>query len=148
MTSSFDQELPIMGIYFFKIGLVMHICWTVLMFSEPYLLTIDLQAQIQILDVELSIGNNDKGFFTGKRFFSGVGILYIFYIVVLLVLYILRNTLIRFLSKICENVSLFKKYSISKESDSLKHDILVDLRIETLIDLYKKTLNDFEDVNN
>ena len=45
-TSSFNEDLPFMSINFFKIGLLLHIIWTVLMFTETHLLAIDLTKDI------------------------------------------------------------------------------------------------------
>ena len=45
-TSSFDQDLAFSSIFFFKIAFVLHIVWTVFMFTESHLLTLNISTII------------------------------------------------------------------------------------------------------
>ena len=95
---------------------------------------------------EISIGDLDEEFFAPTRFLSGVGVLYLTYIIFLVVLYILRKTLLNLLQKIC-----FGCFNMCCGKEKGKHtfskDILADLRIEILSDFYKKTVVDYADLN-
>lgn len=100
----------------------------------------------------------ESSFFTADRFASGVGILYIVYLVILIAFYVFRKTLIVVLAKLCflvcpkccrpeSNISDAEARDMELASglDTYSRDFLADLRIETLADKYRKAVVDFHD---
>lgn len=171
-TSSFNQDLPFLAIYFLKVGLVLHIVWTIFMFTETQLLTIDITSAVgafskayadrytEIREKLLAgVGSADEtGLLSADRFASGVGILYLLYLAIATALYVFRKTLIALLIKIGERlcpsccrrpdpdeVQAAKDAELASGHDTYSRDYLADLRIETLADKYRKSVVDLHD---
>lgn len=103
------------------------------------------------------IGETDlPSLFSLERFSDGIGILYLLFIVISIVLYIFRKTVVAVLSKFCICICpcLNKKHAHDDECrdkelaaglDTFSRDFLADLRMETLVDKYRKAVNDLHD---
>ena len=103
-TTSFNQDLPFLAIYFFKVGLVLHIVWTMFIFTETQLLTVDVTAAVGAFSeayaeryretrAKLLAGvaaAEGTSVFSLDRFASGVGILYLFFLVIAAAVYVFR----------------------------------------------------------
>ena len=171
--SSFNQDLPFLSIYFFKAGLILHVLWTVFMFTETQLLTVDITAAMgkisqsyaeKYVKIRASVlagvsYGDETRFLSAERFTSGVGILYLLYLVIMIAFYVFRKTLILLLEKLC--LALCPKcccrardhvhdaeardQELAAGLDTYSRDFLADLRMGTLADKYRKAVVDFHD---
>ena len=111
-TVSFNQDLPNFSIYFFKVGIILHIVMGAFIFTNKKILNSDLldvyEEQAGVSSLADEYASSDVGFFMFliQRFTSGIGIFYLVFIILLIVGFILRQTLGLILGKILE--ALFK----------------------------------------
>lgn len=106
----------------------------------------------------VSYGDETR-FLSEERFTSGVGILYLLYLVILIAFYIFRKTLILVLGKLCLalcpkcccrgrdhiHAEEARDQELAAGLDTFSRDFLADLRMETLADKYRKAVVDFHD---
>jgi len=98
-TVSFNQDLPNFSIYFFKVGIVFHIIMGAFIFTNKNILNSNLlnvyEEASGVTSLADEYAKSDKGFVLMliQRFTSGIGIFYLVFAILLIVLYILRKTL-------------------------------------------------------
>jgi len=171
-TTSFNQDLPFVAIYFFKVGLILHMAWTLFIFTETQLLTIDVTAAVGAFSKAYAekyeetrakmlagvAGSEETSIFSGDRFATGVGILYIFFLLFAAAFYVFRSTFIALLIKagesLCprcfqlpaaEEAEEAKDAELASGLDTYSRDFLADLRVGTLADKYRKSVVDLHD---
>jgi hypothetical protein len=97
-TVSFNQDLPNFSIYFFKVGIVFHIIMGAFIYTNKNILTSNLlnvyEEQAGVTSLADEYAKSDVGFVMMliQRFTSGIGILYLVFTVLLIAMFILRNT--------------------------------------------------------
>ena len=154
--------------------MIVHIVWTIFLFTESQLLTVDITTAVGAFSeayaeryketrTKLLAGvaaSEDSSVFSLDRFASGVGILYLFFLVIATGVYIFRQTLlvaaIKIGEKLCPNccgppdaelVEAAKEAELASGLDTYSRDFLADLRIETLADKYRKAVVDLHDAH-
>lgn len=110
-TTAFNQDLPFFSIYYFKIGIILHILLGAFIFTNGNILSSQNLEMIQNLDEEFEeefIDEDETGLIF--RFTSGIGTMYVSFVSTLIVLYVFKKILGVFLGILLRIIcSPFKK---------------------------------------
>ena len=156
-TSAFNHQMPMDSITYFKAAFYMHVIWTIFMFSETNLLTVNVSGYVGMFgedakntydrmekEIKDKLQNvsagNDNELLDEQRLFSGAGFVYCSFLCLLIVFALIRYIILKFACKIEDD------YEPDPAGYSI--DYTKDIRIEPLNDVYIKAVKDLEDTQN
>ena len=99
-TTSFNHELPLFTIQFFKVGVILHLCLGAFMFSNSNILSSGNLDLLNTVTKRLSDVGGVNSFIFFDRFSSGLALLYLLFIVFLLLLWIFQKVTLTILGKV------------------------------------------------
>ena len=155
-TNSFNEELPQFGMFYFKVGVGLHLIVSAFMFTNTSIVDgrkIELVSQFEEFVVQYGVFNSFSHPLV-ERFSQGVGLVYLAFIIAVILIYFCSVFSVQIIGVLyflicCGGCHGRKQQKVEAELrmqqmhhigfDSVSHDILKDLRLSQLEKLYERS---------